>query len=278
MLAASLLFAIMGVCVKWVSPHFSAPELVFWRGFIALLVLEGWMVWQRQSFATPNLRAHLWRGVAGTLALIASFSAMSLLPLSTAVTLGYTSPLFLAVLLGVWLREPVPRAVQAALVLGFVGLLLLLQPTLQADQWLGALCGLICGVLSAVAYLNVRTLGRLGEPVWRTVFYFSLASTLGGLPWVLSVREHAAVPLDWLGVAGVGLCGLLAQLCLTHAYKHGRALVTASLSYSSVLFSSGLACLLWDEVLPWIAYLGMFFIVVAGIMAMSFSPSPRRAD
>lgn len=278
MLTASLLFAVMGVCVKLASVHFSAPELVFWRGCIALIPVGGWVFWQRKPLATPYVRAHVWRGLAGTVALGASFTAMSLLPLSTAVTLGYTSPLFLALLLGVWLREPIKPITLAALTLGFVGLLLLLRPTLQADQWLGALCGLLCGMLSAVAYLNVRTLGQLGEPVWRTVFYFSLATTLGGLPWLFSDRAQAPTTLAWLWVLGVGVCGVLAQLCLTHAYKHGRALAAAGLSYSTVLFSSVLALILWGELLPWLAYAGMLCIVIAGIMAMSFSASPGRAD
>lgn len=278
MLAASLLFAVMGVCVKLASVRFSAPELVFWRGGIALVTVGGWMLWQGQPLATPYVRAHLWRGLAGTVALGASFTAMSLLPLSTAVTLGYTSPLFLALLLGVWLREPIRPATQAALALGFFGLLLLLRPTLEAAQWLGALCGLVCGMLSAVAYLNVRTLGTLGEPVWRTVFYFSLATTLGGLPWLLVGRAQSPRLLDWIWVLGIGVCGVLAQLCLTHAYKHGRALVAASLSYSTVLFSSVLALFIWGEVLPWIAYVGMLCIMVAGVMAMSFSTPPGRAD
>lgn len=271
MLTASLLFAAMGVCVKLASSQFSAAELVFWRGFIALLLIAAWMRWHRLSPRTEHGRSHLWRSLAGTLALMASFVAITRIPLPTAVTLGYTSPLFLALLLALWLREPVRRPVYLALLLGFAGLVLLLRPTLNAAQWLGAVSGLLCGILSAVAYLNVRTLGRLGEPAWRTVFYFSLATSLAGLPWVLFGDAGSHDVRGALLVFGVGALGALAQVCMTAAYTHGKTLTTASLSYSTVVFSSLFALFLWGESLPWFAYLGMGMILLAGIVASAFS-------
>lgn len=73
---------------------------------------------------------------------------------------------------------------------------------------------------------------------------------------------------------GVGVCGVLAQLCLTSAYKHGQTLVTASLSYSTVAFSCLLAMGLWGERLPFLSYLGITLIALAGIMATAFSAAP----
>ena len=276
MLAASVLFAAMGVCVKLASTQFAAAELVFYRGFIALLLIGGWMAWHRLTPATVHRRSHLWRGMAGTVALMASFLAMTELPLSTAVTLGYTSPLFLALLLAFWLREPVRRSVHLALLLGFAGLVLLLRPTLNPEQWFGAMCGLLCGMMSAVAYLNVRTLGQLGEPPWRTVFYFSLATSVAGLPWVLASAHAPHDGWSWLLVFGIGGFGALAQVCMTAAYKHGKTLSTASLSYSTVAFSCLFAFLLWGEALPWLAYAGIVLIAAAGIMATAFSVPPAK--
>ncbi len=277
MIAASVLFAAMGVCVKLASPQFAAAELVFYRGFIALLLIGIWMGWHRRSPVTQHLRSHLWRSVAGTIALMASFLAMTELPLSTAVTLAYTSPLFLSLLLAFWLHEPVRRPVYMALLLGFAGIVLLLQPTLNPAQWFGAVCGLVCGVMSAVAYLNVRTLGQLGEPAWRTVFFFSFATTLAGLPWVLGSSHTSHDAASWIPVLGIGACGALAQLCMTAAYKYGKTLSTASLSYSTVAFSSLFAFFLWAESLPWLAYAGVGLIIAAGVMASAYSKQAERS-
>ena len=154
--------------------------------------------------------------------------------------------------------------------------ILLLQPTLAHDQWLGAVFGLGSGIISSIAYLNVRRLGELGEPEWRTVFYFSALSALGGLPWLLAASPFHAIDLrGWLLLLGVGGFGVLAQLCMTAAYKRGKTLVSASLAYSTVVFSSVFGMLLWDETLPWTGWLGVILIIASGLLATALS---GRAD
>lgn len=276
MVAASLLFACMGVCVKLGAAQFAAAELVFWRGFIATLLLGGYILARRLPLATPHARTHVVRGLAGFVSLVMYFYAISLIPLAAAVTLNYTSPLFLALLLVLWLKEPVRRGFYAVLAAGFVGVVFLLQPTLARDQWLGAAFGLGSGIISSIAYLNVRRLGELGEPEWRTVFYFSALSALGGLPWLLSASPFHAIDLrGWLLLLGVGGFGVLAQLCMTAAYKRGKTLVSASLAYSTVVFSGAFGMLLWDETLPWSGWLGVILIVASGVLATALS---RRTD
>jgi drug/metabolite transporter (DMT)-like permease len=275
MIAASLLFACMGVCVKLGSLQFSAAELVFWRGFIATLIIGSYVLLRRLPVATPHARTHVIRGLAGFISLVMYFYAISLIPLAAAVTLNYTSPLFLALLMAWWLKEPVRRGFYAALTAGFVGVIFLLQPTLGRDQWLGAVFGLGSGMISSIAYLNVRRLGELGEPEWRTVFYFSVMTAVGGLPWLLAASPFHAI--DWRGwalLAGVGGFGVLAQLCMTAAYKRGKTLVSASLAYSTVVFSSGFGILLWGETLPWQGWLGVFLIVASGVLATAISRRP----
>ena len=276
MIAASLLFACMGVCVKLGSLQFSAAELVFWRGFIATLILGSYILSRRLSLATPHTRTHVVRGLAGFVSLVMYFQAISMIPLAAAVTLNYTSPLFLALLLVLWSKEPVRRGFYGALAAGFVGVMFLLQPTLGREQWPGAVFGLGSGIISGIAYLNVRRLGELGEPEWRTVFYFSALSAAGGLPWLLVASPFKAIDLHgWLLLLGVGGFGTLAQLCMTAAYKRGKTLVSASLAYSTVVFSSLFGMLLWNETLPWPGWMGVVLIVASGLFATALS---RRTD
>ncbi len=276
MIAASLLFASMVVCVKLGAAQFSAAELVFWRGFIATLILGGYVLVRRLPLATPHARTHVVRGLAGFVSLVMYFYSISMIPLAAAVTLNYTSPLFLALLLALWLKEPVRRGFYGVLAAGFVGVIFLLQPALGGGQWPGALFGLGSGIISSIAYLNVRRLGELGEPEWRTVFYFSALSALGGLPWLLTASPfHAIDGRGWLLLLGVGGFGVLAQLCMTAAYKRGKTLVSASLAYSTVVFSSAFGMLLWGETLPWTGWIGVILIVASGLLATLLS---RRAD
>lgn len=272
MVAASLLFACMGVCVKLGADRFSAGELVFYRGLVAVLLMFPFILWHRLPLATPLGADHFRRGLSGFVSLSAYFYAITLIPLAAAVTLNYTSPLFLALLLVFWSREPAAPRLHLALAVGFFGVVLVLQPTLAREQWVGGLLALASGVISSIAYWNVRRLGELGEPEWRTVFYFSLFSTLGGLPWVLIDGAFHAIDLTGiLLLAGVGGFGTAAQLCMTTAYKRGRTLVSASLAYTTVAFSSLFAFLLWDETLPAAAWAGVALITGSGIAAMSLS-------
>lgn len=276
MVAASLLFACMGVCVKLGAAQFSPAELVFWRGFVATLLIGAFVLFRRLPLATPHARTHVVRGLSGFVSLVMYFYAIAMIPLAAAVTLNYTSPLFLAVLLVLWSGEPVRRGFHVVLAAGFVGVVMLLQPTLAREQWLGAVFGLGSGVISSVAYLNVRRLGELGEPEWRTVFYFSALSAIGGLPWLLSAGPFHAIDLrGWLLLLGVGGFGVLAQLCMTAAYKRGKTLTSASLAYSTVVFSSLFAMLLWDETLSWLGWAGVVMIVASGVAATAMS---RRTD
>lgn len=272
MVVASLLFACMGVCVKLGSAQFSAAELVFWRGFIATLLIGSYVIARRLPLATPHAATHVIRGLAGFAALVMYFYAISMIPLAAAATLNYTSPLFLALLLVLWVKESVRRGFYIALATGFAGVILLLQPALVREQWLGAVCGLGSGVISSIAYLNVRRLGELGEPEWRTVFYFSALSALGGLPWLLAATPFHAIDLrGWLLLLGVGGFGALAQLCMTAAYKRGKTLASASLAYSTVVFSSVFGMVLWDETLPWASWAGVILIVGSGLLATALS-------
>lgn len=268
MVAASLLFAAMGVCVKLGAEMFSAAELVFYRGFVSVLLLGGFIAWRGLPLATPYWREHFVRGLSGFVSLVAYFHAISLIPLATAVTLNYTSPLFLALLLVFWRGEKARPSLYVALAGGFAGVVLLLQPTLTPAQWWGGALGLASGVISSVAYLNVRRLGELGEPEWRTVFYFALWATLGGLPWFVAAGPlHAIDARGWALLLGVGGFGTAAQLCMTAAYKHGKTLVAASLAYTTVMFSSVFGLLLWGESLPWLAWCGIVLIVASGVSA-----------
>jgi len=276
MVAASLLFACMGVCVKLGSARFSAAELVFYRGAIALLLIFGYVRIAGLPLATRHWRTHVTRGMAGFVSLVMYFYAISIIPLATAVTLNYTSPLFLALLLAFWQRERIRPLLFVALAAGFIGVILLLRPSWHSEQLAGGLFGLGSGMISSVAYLNVRKLGELGEPEWRTVFYFSLIAALGGLPWVLASTWtdqplHAIDARGWLLLLGVGGFGASAQLCMTRAYKHGKTMVTASFAYSTVVFSSLFGMLLWNERLPLIALLGVGLILASGILATAFS-------
>ena len=279
MLVAAALFALMGVLVKHASVHFSSAELVFYRSIFGLFAIWSMIAISRRQWLTPlatrHLQTHFWRGISGFTALVLFFYAIARLPLATAVTLNYTAPLFLAVLSAWWLRERHGRGLVGAVLLGFVGIVLLLRPQVQGQDWLPALAGLISGMLAAVAYVNVKQLGKLGEPEWRVVFYFTLLATLGGGFWMLIAGFHRPLAEDWPWLIGIGVTATLAQLALTRAYHRGHTLTVGALAYTTVGFSAVYGIVLFGERLPLQAWVGMAVVALAGILAVRVSPPPR---
>jgi drug/metabolite transporter (DMT)-like permease len=275
MVVASFLFGCMGMFVKLGAQYFSSAELVFYRSLFGLLAIF-LIVWARRlPLATPYWKMHLWRGVSGFAALMLFFYAIGSLPLATAITLNYTSPLFLALFTTLILRERLRLALIFAISLGFVGVALVLRPTLHQEQIVAGLMGLTSGFLAGIAYLNVKHLGQMGEPSFRVVFYFTLLCTVGGGVWMVAHTFHPITPANFLLLLGLGLSATLAQLAMTHAYREGNTLVVGSLAYSTVIFASLWGTLLWNEVLSASGWLGILLIIVSGVTA---SRAVQRAE
>jgi drug/metabolite transporter (DMT)-like permease len=277
MLVASLLFACMGVFVKLGGAHFSIGELVFYRSFIGLLVVAAVMHHKRTSLVTPHWRGHLWRGLSGTVAMMLYFYCIATLPLATAITLNYTSSLFLTALTLMVFKDRLHLPLTASLALGFVGVVLLLHPTLGREQFVSGLLGLLSGFLAGVALLNVRQLGQLGEPAVRVVFYFNLVATLFSGIWMAQSEVHALALSDVALLLGLGASATFAQIAMTHAYRIGQTQVVSTLSYSTIVFASLFGLLFWNELLTPGAWLGIALIIASGMLSLRLAPIHTEA-
>lgn len=278
MIAASFLFACMGVCVKLAAETHSAVEITFYRSFISLILMFGLVRLRGVPLKTPHWRWQVTRGAVGFSALFAYFYAITLLPLATAVTLNYTSAIFLALYLG-FAGMQLRKGILGALVLGLIGVVMLLKPTLHADQLVGGLIGLGSGVLAGMAYFSVRELGARGEPEVRTVFYFSLVSSVGAGLWLLFSQMHAVDLRSGLLLLGVACFATVAQLAMTRAYTRGKTLMSAALAYSTVIFSSLFGMLIWGEIMEASSWLAIGLIVASGVAATHFSrANPAEND
>ncbi len=272
MLGASLLFAAMAAAVK-LAADAGVPlgQTLFYRGLISVLLMGGYMRATGVALRTPHWRAHFQRGSAGFLGMIAYFGGITLLPLSAAVTLNYTSPLLMASWLLLRHRERPPLSMVAAMLGGFAGILLLLRPSYHSSQWLGVALALASAVTAVVAALNIRSLGRLDEPVTRTVWYFGLFTTLGALPWCLATDPAAINAAGIACVVAVGVLATLGQVLLTLAYQRGHTLLVSLLGYSQVIFTTLIGMVLWQDHPGLGSWLAIALIVASGAAATIFT-------
>ena len=190
MLVASAMFAIMGSFVKLGTEHgASLPLVVLFRGLPSVILLLIWARAGRQSIVPTSWKLHLWRNLSGVTSMWLGFYAIAHLPLATATSLNYTAPLFIACWMLGWGGAQRDAVRITAVALGFLGVIAVLRPSINDDQWLAALLGLTAGAMSAVAMMQIRQLGRIGEPEWRTVLFF---------PW----RSVCPAPPAWASTAG----------------------------------------------------------------------------
>lgn len=270
MLVASLLFAMMGACVKLAAAHYSIAEIVFYRSLIGCLALAVFVRARGLTLATPVPWMHVRRGAVGTVALSLWFFATAALPLGTAMTLNYASSLYLAAyIVGVAMLagRRVNWPLTATVGTGFVGVLMVLQPSFNPEQVVAGIAGLVSGVLSASAYWHVKELGKLGEPEWRTVFYFTFTGLMLGLAGTLITGFTAHTAHGAALLLAIGVSATLAQLAMTRAYGAGRTLLTANLQYSAIVFASVIGVAVFADSIPLIGWLGIATIIVSGAVA-----------
>ena len=209
--------------------------------------------------------------------MLAYVAAIASLPVATAVTLNYTSPLLLvAILLVIHRERPIP-VLTSAMLTGLGGIVLLSSPIYVQSQWLGACFALLSAVLGAISALNIRMLGRLGEPPARTVLYFSLFITLASLPAYL-LTHPLAIDLTGLRyVCSAAAFATVGQWMVTVAYQRGHAPLMSLLGYSQVVFTTLLGIALWRDRLPMTSWLGMTLIIGSGAVAIFFVRPPDAA-
>lgn len=217
---------------------------------------------------------HVWRSVIGVASLTSWFYAIAHLPLATAMTLNYMSGIWVAAFLvggTLVMGRAQDMARQGPVVLtviaGFVGVVMILRPTIEQNQLFAGLIGLLSGLGAALAYIQVAALGRMGEPEARTVLYFSVGTTLTGAVAMLIVGPTEWVWPHALWLLPIGLLAALGQLCMTKAYSSGATLVVANLQYSGIVFAALYGLFLFGDQIPLVGWAGMALIVASGIAA-----------
>ncbi len=264
-LLAEFFFASMGAAVKMVTAELPSEMAVFMRNLFGLALMTP-LVWRRglNGLKTGIFHIHLLRSLAGVSAMYCFFYALAHLQLADGMLLKMTSPLFMPLIALLWLGEALRKRTLVALAIGFVGVVLVLNP--QGEFNTIALIGLLGGVLASLAKVSLRRLGR-SEPSLRVVFYFALLSTLIS---ILPMFWHWQTPdlTQWGLFALVGLMGTLGQLFLTRGYAIASAAAVSPFTYASVLFGALYGYLFWEETISLQFVVGAALIALAGVLAL----------
>lgn len=269
MLVAAFMFSLMGVCIKLAAQDYNTGEIVLYRSIIGVIILLAIARLRGETLKTRHLGLHIKRSTAGVISLGLWFYSLTQLPLSMAMTLNYMSPIWIALIVATAAAmRGVLRAdmrMTVAILVGFIGVGLLLQPTLDSQAWGGGIAGVLASIFAAAAYMQLKELSASGEPDWRVVFYFSAGGVLLGLILVAINGMHSHTPRGILLLLAIGITAVIAQTALTRAFSLGNTLVTANLQYSGVIFATLFSMLIWDDCPALAGWFGMALIIISGM-------------
>jgi drug/metabolite transporter (DMT)-like permease len=283
---AVFLFTAMDSIIKHVSEtyHYPTGELVFVRNLFAFLPLLSYMllVERRLQLRTARPWGHVWRSLFGVSAMYFFFWSYKLLPLSEAIALGLSGPIFLTVLSVPLLGEKVGWRRWSAVIVGFVGVLIMTRPGSGVFDP-AALVPLLASVFYALAMISIRRLADT-EPPTTIVFYFTLFATVASLFTLPLGSVDPSLRWHWpqfgpeIGLlVAIGIMGGIAQIALTTAFRRASVSVVAPFDYMALVYGFLLGFMLFDELPDEYLIIGGLVVVASGIYIIHRETTLARA-
>jgi|TARA_B100001057_G_scaffold491737_1_gene582599 drug/metabolite transporter (DMT)-like permease len=257
-------FSLMDIIVKW-SVDYPIGQVLFFRGFFGIIFYFFIIPRERlhNFYQTKRAGLHLLRCLSGLIALVSIFIALRELPLATVVSISFASPIFATILSIFFLSEKVGIFRWLAVVIGFIGILVITEPGITELNIYYIFPIIFCLGLSYVA-ITIRQLSST-EPVWLISFYFSLSITLLSLftipqGWVMPSFNH------FILLSLVGIFGGVANLWLSQSYKYSEVSLVTPLKYLALVFAIFFGYLIWGEVPTIKTLMGAFLVIISTLI------------
>jgi len=241
------MFTVMNMFAKMLSANHSIIEIAFYRNLIASMpfLIMVFAFGKREILVLRAKPAMVGiRAVLGTISLITTFTAFSLMPMADTTALLFTSSLFIPVLGVIFLKESVGPYRWAAVAIGFIGVIIISHPSGEVNT-LGIIIAISAALMHAVLQIILRYLGRYESPVTISFYFFIIGAFLTALPLpFVAVRPTMAeVPL----LLGVGLSGATAQWLISTAFRNAEAAIVTVFNYSGIVWATLFGWMIWNE-------------------------------
>ena len=257
-------FSVMDLLVKW-SSDYPTGEVLFFRGFFGLLPTYFLIPKNKLKtfYTTTRSKEHLFRCLMGLMALIAIVVALRELPLAVVVSLSYAAPLFITVLSIFLLSEKVGIFRWVAVLIGFIGVIIIAEPGFKGMNYLYFLPLIFC-IGMAFVTITIRKLSTT-EPIWLISIFFTITISIAGL---------ATIPMGWVMpnfqdfilLALIGVTGGSANLFLTQSYKLSEVSLVAPLKYLALIFAIIFGYLIWNEIPTIKTLIGASLVILASLI------------
>ena len=246
-MGAFFMFTLMNVFAKLLSANHSVIEIAFYRNLIASIpfLIMVFVLGKREILVIRSKPAAVGiRAVLGSVSLMTTFAAFTLMPMAETTVLLFTASLFIPILGVIFLREHVGPYRWTAIAVGFIGVVIMASPAGNVNV-LGVTIALIASLMHATLQVILRYLGRYESPE-TVVFYFVVIGTFVTalpLPFVAVTPTMAEVPL----LFGVGLSGAAAQWLLSVAFRNAPAAIVTVFNYSGIVWATLFGWMIWSD-------------------------------
>jgi drug/metabolite transporter (DMT)-like permease len=275
------LFGLLSALMSAVSALFiklavSVPNetMVFFRFFVAFLFVLPGVLLGRVRLHPKSVSKHIARGLAGLGSIYCFFYSVKYLPLVDAVTASNTAPLFMPLVVFFWLKIIIPKARWWALLIGFVGILVVLRPGEELGQGF-MFVGLLGGLFSAFAQVGIRQLSKI-ESTETIMTYYFLISAIVSFPPMLFSWQPIEDPMIWLYLFLLALASLVFQYCIVKSLTHAPATKVSTMTYLSVIFSGFFGWWFFGEIPDSWSLSGIVLIVAGGLLALFSKETTRK--
>ncbi|KAF1721286.1 DMT family transporter [Pseudoxanthomonas wuyuanensis] len=261
MLGSTMFFGLMVVSIRLASATLHTFEIAFFRNFFGLIVALPLLLRHGPGFLrTTQFPRYLFRCVIGICSMLAGFWAIGHLPLAQAVSLSYSTPLFVTIAAAAMLNEQVRARRWTAVLLGFIGVLIIVRPG-TAEFSMGAIVAVLAAVLSSIVAIQIKQLSQT-EPADRIVIYTTLLWVPMSLLPALSVWQWPQ-GITWLWVVAAGVMGTGGHMLWTRALKLGEVSALTPISFMQLPIVAVFGWWLFDESLDRWTLLGAGIIFAA---------------
>ena len=257
-------FSLMDLIIKWTADY-PLGQVVFFRGFFGIVFYFFVIPKNRINnfYRTKRALLHFLRCFVGLIAMVAIFIALRNLPLATVVSISFAAPIFTTIFSIFFLSERVGIYRWLAVVIGFVGILIITEPGFESLNIYYIFPIIFCIGLSYVA-IAIRQLSST-EPVWLISLNFSIAITIAGLctlPYGWKIPSF----FDFFVLSLVGLFGGVANLWLSQSYKFSEVSLVTPLKYLGLVFAIFFGYLIWGEVPSLKSLIGGLLVILSSII------------
>ena len=257
-------FSLMDLVVKW-SNEYPLGEVLFFRGFVGAIIYFFIIPKNRikNFYLTKRAGLHFLRCLFGIIALLSIFTALRNLPLATVVSISFAAPIFTTLLSIFFLSEKVGIYRWLAVLIGFVGIIIIAQPGLNSLNLYYVYPLIFCLGMAYVA-ISIRQLSKT-EPVWLISLYFSITITIVSLftipfGWILPSLY------DFLILSLLGIFGGLANLWLSQSYKYSEVTLVTPLKYLTLVFAIFFGFIIWDEIPSVKTLFGALLVIISSLI------------